>query len=348
MIHRAACYAMGTRFEIVLGGSDPARLQTIAQHILSEITHWHDRLSLFKRDSFLSFLNERAHAAPVPLEPDLYHLLSVCTCVHADSDGAFDPTVGGLMAGLGLHEESTAPARSISTGGPAPGMGAVELDHERRTVRFTRPGIALDLGSVAKGFALDLAAAHLRSFGIQHAMVHGGTSSIVAMGSASESESDAGWRIALGPGEDALVLTLCDGALSFSAPHGRSVAGPDGRSRITHIIDPRTGTPASDVVFAAAVASAITGNAVDPWPATRCEAWSTALVVLGRRPASMPDTLTSVLAFGEPGGPDRQKREVGEVERRWSVEGPHRPFIATPSPPKPRVPSGPRFEGSKE
>lgn len=348
MIHRAACFAMGTRFEIVLGGADAPRLETIAEHVLAEITHWHDRLSLFKRDSFLSYLNDRAHAAPVPLEPDLFDLLSLCASVHADTQGAFDPTVGGLMAGLGLHEGSTAPTPSITPGGPAPGMDAVHLDRDRRTVRFTAPGVALDLGSVAKGFALDLAAAHLRAFGIQNAMIHGGTSSIVAMGTPPDPEPESeseGWRIALGPGDDALILTLRDGALSFSAPHGRSIPGPGGRNRITHIIDPRTGAPAQDTLFSAAVASAITGNAVDPWPATRCEAWSTALIVLGRRPPSMPDTLTSVLAFAAPSGPADERAHgarAGDVQRRWSVEGPHRPFIAAPLPPKPRVPSGPR------
>lgn len=343
MIHRAACFAMGTRFEIVLGGADAARLDAIAEQVLSEITHWHDRLSLFKRDSFLSYLNDRAGAAPVPLEPDLFDLLSLCASVHDDTEGAFDPTVGGLMAGLGLHEGSTAPAPSITSGTPAPGMHAVRLDRDRRTVRFTRPGVALDLGSVAKGFALDLAAAQLRAFGVQNALVHGGTSSIVAIGSASESESDAGWRIALGPGDDALILTLRDGALSFSAPHGRTIPGPGGKDRITHIIDPRNGAPARDTLFSAAVASAITGNAVDPWPATRCEAWSTALIVLGRRPPSMPDTLTSVLAFAAPSVPaDENTAGAGKAQRRWSVEGPHRPFIAAPLPPKPRVPSGPR------
>jgi len=332
LVHRAACHAMGTRFEIVLGGDDPARLAPIAEHVLSEVTHWHDRLSLFKRDSFLSYINERASQAPIPLEPDLFGLLSLCASVHEESGGAFDPTVAPLMRAHGFHAPTPSAREAAPAISAAPGMGEVELDKDARTIRFRSRGVALDLGSVAKGFALDMAASHLRAFGVEHALVHGGTSSIVAIGSAPGSDApEGGWRIALGPGEDALILTLCDGALSFSAPHGRTVESRDGDARLTHIIDPRSGLPAAADVFSAAVASAITGNAVDPWPSTRCEAWSTALVVLGKRPESMPDTLTSVLAIGS-----------RDTARRWMVEGPHRPYISEPTPPKPRVPSGPR------
>ena len=331
---------MGTRFEIVLGGEDSARLAPIADHVLAEITHWHDRLSLFKSDSFLTYINQRAHIAPIPVEPDLFELLTLCARVHAESGGAFDPTVAPLMRAHGFHTGTAhapfpAPAHTpapIPVISGAPGMTEVELNNDARTIRFRSPGIALDLGAVAKGFALDMAASHLRAFGVQHALVHGGTSSIVALGDAPGADSsEGGWRIALGPGEDALILTLRDGALSFSAPHGRTVESPDGSARLTHIIDPRTGLPATAEIFSAAVASAMTGNAVDPWPAARCEAWSTALVVLGRRPESMPDSLTSVLASATPGS-----------KREWAVEGPHRPFICEPTPPKPRVPSGPR------
>lgn len=324
MIHRAACFAMGTRFELVLDDADPSRLGPIAEHVLEEITRWHDRLSLFKRDSFLSYINAHAPHTPVPLEPELFDLFEICLGINRASEGAFDPAVAPLMSALGLHNDAIG---ANHTGLERQGMAAVELDHDRRTIRFASPGVVLDLGAVAKGFALDMAAAHLREFGIERALIHGGSSSIVAIGSPPEAD---GWRIALGPDTDAPVISLCDGALSFSAPHGRKVETPDGGARATHILDPRTGAPAGANVFAAAVASALTGNAVDPWPSTRCEAWSTALVVLGTRPESMPDTLTSVVATG------------ATPPRQWSIVGPHRPYISSPTPPAPPVSPGPR------
>lgn len=329
MIHRAACFAMGTRFELVLDDVDPSRLGPIADHVLEEVRHWHDRLSLFKRDSFLSFINEHAPHEAVPLEPELFSLFELCVSVHRASGGAFDPAIASVMSALGLHEDAVLPQGSVAPERPGPGrgMGAIELDANRRTIRFLASDVVLDLGAVAKGFALDMAASHLREFGIERALLHGGTSSIVAIGAPPGAD---GWRVALGPDADAPVMTLCDGALSFSAPHGRTVEGPDGRTRATHILDPRTGTPAQTGVFATAVASALTGNAVDPWPSTRCEAWSTALVVLGERPDAMPDTLTSVVASGS------------RAPRKWKVAGPHRPYISSPAPPSPPVSPGSR------
>lgn len=339
MIHRAACFAMGTRFELVLDDDDPSRLGPIADHVLEEITHWHNRLSLFRRDSFLSYINANALNAAIPLEPELFELFSICLAVHRHSDGAFDPAIAPLMTALGLHDGAILPAGDQSCdhathGDPAwgqslgpRGMAAVELDSDRRTIRFHSPGVVLDLGAIAKGFAIDMAASHLREFGIERALVHGGTSSIVAIGAPPEAD---GWRIAMGSDADAPVITLCDGALSFSSPSGRSVETPDGSRRTTHIIDPRVGAPAGEGVFAAAVASALTGNAVDAWPAARCEAWSTALVVLGSRPESMPETLTSAMARGS--NPPRQ----------WSIVGPHRPYITHTIPPGPSVSQGSR------
>lgn len=306
---------MGTRFELVLDDDDPSRLGPIAERVLDEITRWHDRLSLFKRDSFLSYINAHAPHTPVPLEPELFDLFQVCLSVHRGSGGAFDPAVAPLMSALGLHKDAFG---ANQTGVERRGMAAVELDHDRRTIRFGSPGVVLDLGAVAKGFALDLAAAHLREFGIECALIHGGTSSIVAMGAPPDTD---GWRIALGPDAEAPVILLRDAALSFSAPHGRAVETPDGGARATHILDPGTGAPASAGVFATAVVSVLTGAAADPWPSTRCEAWSTALVVLGERPDSMPEALTSVIASGE------------SPPRDWSIVGPHRPYISSPTPP---------------
>lgn len=308
MMHRAACEAMGTRFEIVLHGDEGSRLAPIAEHVIEEIQRWHDRLSLFRRDSFLTYINTHAASTPVPLEPELFELLAMCLEVRAASGGAFDPAVAGLMRALGLHEGSTAEARS----GPI-ADGAFVLDPADRTVRFTSPSVSLDLGAVAKGFALDLAACELRRYGVENALIHGGTSSVMALGAPPGAEA---WKIALGPGEDAPVLALRDGALSYSAPGGRSVEGPAGE-RITHILDPRTGRPAG-AVSACVVAATVRGPVTDPWAATRCEAWSTALVVLGDRPGGFPEDLTSAIASGARG------------ERRWTILGPHEPCITLP------------------
>jgi len=144
----------------------------------------------------------------------------------------------------------------------------------------TGPGGTLDLGAVAKGFALDRAAAILLEYGVRCAFLHGGTSSVVAIGVPPDGD---GWWLALRSDGAPLRLRLRDQAMGVSAPRGRM--REDG---ITHIIDPRTGLPSSHTDTAAVVAPLTVLTA-----AALCDAWSTALIVLGHRPPALPEPFES-------------------------------------------------------
>jgi thiamine biosynthesis lipoprotein len=319
---------MGTRFELVLHGDGLGPLAPIGEQAIDLILGLDQRLSLFRRESFLSFVNARAAGAAVPLDADLFELLVTCREVWGRTAGAFDPTVAGRMRALGLHEGSVLPGGVHAAvegkgvrGGASVSMGDVELDASRRTVRYLRPGVAMDLGAVAKGFALDLVARELRLLGVRDALVHGGTSSILGMGVSPTGEA---WRVAIGPGEDAPVVALGDAVLSLSAPRGRSVEGADGSRRITHILDPRTGMPAGvaagasrdEHVEMAAVVRRVACAGGDGgvwseggWAGTLCEAWSTAAVVMGGRPRGLEETFTTAILRG-----------CGEGAR-WEIDG---------------------------
>ncbi|VAX39665.1 FAD:protein FMN transferase, partial [hydrothermal vent metagenome] len=143
------------------------------------------------------------------------------------------------------------------------------------------PGIGIDLGGIAKGYALDRAAAIVREAGVDSGLLHGGTSSIVAIG--SPPGETVGWRVKLGPPatpDAPAEVLLRDTAASVSAPDGRVSETGAG-----HIIDPRTGHPATTA--RAAVACGASGTLAD--------AWATALVVLGGRPDRMPTTIGSAV-----------------------------------------------------
>ncbi|MBM4109281.1 MAG: FAD:protein FMN transferase [Phycisphaerae bacterium] len=290
---RLALAAMGTRFEVVLAGGPDAFLRAAGDAALAEIEQWDRRLSLFRPDSTLAHVNRHADAGPLAVDDELFELLVACRDLHAATAGAFDPTVAPLMRALGLH---THDQRHRPPGGVPPleavGFNAVDLDASRRTIRFTRPGMALDLGSIAKGHALDAAADVLRDAGVECAMLQGGTSGVVAIGAPPGLES---WRVRLPPplqgraGEGLasaqpgprvpLVARLRDLALSVSAPGGRVVQGPDGP--VTHVLDPRTGRPAR-VASVAAVTAPLARDA---------DAWSTALLVDPGLAARAPATL---------------------------------------------------------
>jgi FAD:protein FMN transferase len=307
---RLACEAMGARFEVALfgggsgGGDDPARLRAAGEAAVAEINHWHERLSFFEASSFISYINERAANHPVPCDGDMFRLLLLCRDVWRDSQGAFDPTVAALMRAAGFREMARDPA-AIADALSATGFQHVTLDESNHTIRFAHRGIELDLGAIGKGWALDRAADILRQVGITSALIHGGTSSVIAIGSPPDA---AAWRISLrAPDADlsAPVITLLDSALGVSAPHGRVVDLPGGSAG--HVLDPRTGQSAAKAALAAVIGDS----------AAAADAWSTALLVLATRPRGLPDDLTTVLALKGPKGPF------------WDVKGPNSRLVRT-------------------
>ena len=299
---------MGTRFELVLDGGDEPRLRAAGEEALFEIEDADRRLSLFRRDSLLSHLARSAAARPsqwVRLDADTYALLELCRDVHRASAGAFDPTVAPLMRALGLHDErSQAPLCDLESSRARVGGDALELDPSGRRARLARPGAHLDLGAIGKGHALDLAARALREHGVERALLHGGTSSVVALGAPPLA---AAWRVRLGSGPGAPVAALRDTSLSLSAPLGRTVAG-EGGAVVGHVLDPRSGRPARRFAAVAVVTPC----------AAAADAWSTAVLVGG--PELAP-----------PGVECWTAADLGE-SLRWTHRSPGRPCIALPQP----------------
>ena len=220
---------MGTRFELVLPAGNFATTRAIGEAALAEIEDCHRRFSKFARSSLLSHIMRSVDRGPVPVDRDTFELFEDALEVHAVSEGAFDVTV------------------------PARGMDAIVLDAEACTVRLMRE-VPLDLGGIAKGHAIDLAARVLRDHGIDRAFLHGGTSSAIGIGTPFDGEA---WRVELAGGGEVM---LRDRALSVSAVW-------DGNPHPT--LDPRTG-------------EAVPGprRAVVTGPAARlADALSTALLV---------------------------------------------------------------------
>jgi len=160
-----------------------------------------------------------------------------------------------------------AKARSIT------GMHWVELDPANRTVRFAREGVMLDLGAIGKGYAIEQAAEGLREAGVTSALLHGGTSTVVAIGRPPESPA---WNVEIEypegpsfPSTMIAVVPLIDKAMSVSAVWGKSFQA--GGKTYGHVIDPRSGQPASRGVLAAVALPS----------ATETDALSTALLVEG-------------------------------------------------------------------
>jgi len=279
-----ALAAMATRFELVLpevprDRAASARLRAVGEAALDELRAVEARWSLFRRDSFLQHLLAAAPTAPVRLDVDDCELFDAAARVFRASGGAFDPCVAPAVAAAGFERPATVHAAVRGT------FADVELDSERGTVRFARAGLALDFGGIAKGHALDRAARVLREGGVRAALLHGGTSAVVALGAPADA---AAWSVQLGAAVDAPRLTLCDQGLALSASASQRSASGRG-----HVLDPRA--PARELsVRAAAVRIAL---ADDPAALAVADATATALLVTG---APLPlDACEQHLADGD-------------------------------------------------
>jgi thiamine biosynthesis lipoprotein len=267
-----ALEAMATRFELLLGGGDPERLRAAGEEALAEIARAEAQLSRYRPSSEIAWINARAGADPVRVDPRVLGLLEHCRELWRLTDGAFDVTVGPLLRAYGF----------VGGGGSAPlprareraralvGMEAVELDRAAVTVRLRHAGMEIDLGAVGKGYALDRAIAVLQEHGVERALLHGGTSSVHSIGTPA---GGGPWRIAWRvPGRPPVLRPLDPArpALSVSAVHGKGFAA--GGVWSGHVLDPRQGMPTR-----AAASACVMGSS-----STLCDALSTALLVNGR------------------------------------------------------------------
>jgi len=213
---RFAATAMACRWELVLCGelaADQRRAASIAEAVFDEVAHWHSRLNRFASDSDLSQLNRAAGRGPTRLASDFAELLAACECLRQSTGGLFDIRRTASPQ-LPLSEDTL----------------HINLSNSTATLRS---GAALDLGGVAKGYAMDCCQRLLLDLEVTTALLHAGTSSTLAIG---RPDSDP-WQIAVQPPltlsgihPRPYTVSLENAHLSVSSHSGR----PDG-----HIVDPR-------------------------------------------------------------------------------------------------------------
>lgn len=265
---RLTTRAMNCDFAVILNPGIRDEVPA-ASSALDLVHRLETQMTVYRTDSELSRLNRRAASEAVAVEPRLFALLAAARRLSLETEGAFDPTSGPLVA---LWRECRGDGRipteaEVATSLERTGMRRVTMDDAARTVRFDRPGVELNLGAIGKGHALDRIAACLerpeaaesdvdedadlcvvRSF-----LLHGGHSSLVARG---DHNRTGGWPVGLRnpafPTETLATLLLRNAAL------GTSGAGEQffriGGERYGHILDPRTGWPATTLLSATVLA----------------------------------------------------------------------------------------------
>jgi len=260
--YEASHESMGTVFTVAVYGRDRTFLSEVVEEVFEEVDRVDEQMSNYKPESELSAINRAAASHPVVVEPGLFHLLEISVRRSEETDGAFDITVGPLMKSWGFFRgRGRLPTRAeISQVLKRVGYQHLKLDAERRTIRFDEGGVEIDLGGIAKGYAVDRAVEILRSNGITSALVSGGMSSIYALGSPPGAH---GWKITLRDPYDAHkpgdIFHLQNYSLSTSGSYEKflKIAGKN----YCHIMNPHTGWPVDDML--STVSLAPTGTDTD-------------------------------------------------------------------------------------
>lgn len=260
--------AMACRFEVTLQQSTECGV-SIASEALDEVEEIEKELSVFKEESAVSLLNRSAALRAVHVDRSLFDLLSLSKELHDETEGAFDITSGPLTRCWGfLKREGHLPSNSeIENAKSLVGSNKLVLDAASSTVQFKQPGVEINLGSIGKGYALDVVSKHFKNAN-EPALLSAGGSSFLATG------STRAWLVGIrqpfSKQRRMASVRLRECAMSTSGSEEQFFES--GGRRFGHIIDSRTGWPAERVTSVTVIADS----------AARSDALATAFFVGGR------------------------------------------------------------------
>jgi thiamine biosynthesis lipoprotein len=210
-LRRFSHEAMNTVFEVFAAHADRQYAAQASQAVFALVDRLEDELSRFRPNSDITRVNHLRRGERTRLGIAALECLLIAQHLFALTGGAFDISIGT-------------------------GLSSLVLDADEATVTAEADGVRVDLGGIGKGYAVDLMAELLEEWGLAHAMVHGGFSSVLAL---EPPEGQDGWPLTLSdPADPSRVLvrrSMRQMALSAS-----------GIRKGDHIVDPRTGAAAHE------------------------------------------------------------------------------------------------------
>lgn len=262
---------MGTVVNITIVDRDLAGAEKACEIAFKEMSRIEKMLSVKDKSSEVYKLNQHKGLEFINVNPEIIFLLEESEKVSALSQGAFDVSVGPLVE---LWRESLEQGEGptdteIHKIIPLVDYRNIEIDSRRNLIRFKKKGIKIDFGGIAKGYAVDQAIKALKKKGVKNCLVEAG-GDLFALGKGINKKD---WLIGLrNPRESGLIF-------EFSCTNkGVATSGDYERFKILnkkryhHLIDPRSGLPASEVISATIAApNAMTADAL-----------STAVLILGK------------------------------------------------------------------
>ena len=278
-------FLMGTIVQIkvsIKGSADRAAAERAIEKAFEEISRVEDTFSVFKKDSEVSRINSLGANETLKISDEAFDLIEKAIEYNNKTSGVFDITVKPLVdlwraakAANKLPDEAEIKAALARIGSQN-----IVLDRAGRTISFKMPGMAIDLGGVAKGYATDRAVKVLKENGIENAIVNAGGDMYCLGRRSAKVEWNVGIRHPRKKDGVLFRLKLQDKAIDTSGDYEKYFI-LNGR-RYSHIIDPRTGMPVGDGVVSATVTAG---------DSTTADILATALCLLGREGL---DTVRSV------------------------------------------------------
>jgi FAD:protein FMN transferase len=259
---------MGTRVAVQLWATDTAQAESAISDVLAEMRRIDELMSTYKSTSEISRVNQAAARAPQRVSAELFALLETAQRYSELSGGAFDITYASVGYLYDFRAQRRPSSAAIRQRLGTVDYRALKLDAVQKTVTFGKAGMRIDLGGIAKGYAVDRGIAILKRRGIAHAMVNAGGDTRV-IGSRDGKPWVVGIRHPDRANQVVLRMPLEEAAFSTSGDYERFFE--EGGTRYHHIIDPKTGDSARSLRSATVIAG----------DATRTDALSTALFVLG-------------------------------------------------------------------
>lgn len=243
-LHRVEDGIMGTRIVVELWADDREQGEAAIEAVLDEMRRIDRDMSTFKPTSEVSIVNARAASEAIPISEELFDLLTQAAEYSRLTEGAFDITYASVGYMYDFHEHKRPDQAQIDKALPAVNYRHVLLDPKSHTVKFSQPGVRIDLGGIGKGHAVDRGIAILQQRGISHALVTAGGDSRI-IGDRFGQPWVVGIRHPDRKDEVIARIPLEDTAISTSGDYERYFE--ENGVRYHHIIDPHTGQSARKV-----------------------------------------------------------------------------------------------------
>ena len=235
---------MGTEVSVRLWHEDPEIGASLIEEVFAEARRIDALMSTYKEDSRISEINRSAASEPVIAGDELFQLIERSLDISVLTRGAFDITYDSVGQHYDFRSGQRPDAATVEAERKLIDYRFVELDDAAGTVRFRQPGVRINLGGIAKGYAVERGVDILRAHGVRHGIVTAGGDSRL-LGDRRGQPWMVGIRDPRVDGKVAISVPLEDEASSTSGDYERYFE--EGDVRYHHIIQPSTGEPAGGV-----------------------------------------------------------------------------------------------------